>query len=167
MLMLRRLRGLQRCRFLGRRVPVVELRDALPGVGEALRREIAGLVLAGRLLWGFVGRVCLRADLPISSNGSSQADFGFDLASIWTICVVFSLCHRLLLCQQLDQRMMMGSQMTSAAAESVVGYVWRTPHAAALCGFGGALECWAGAKMSTMINRPPQHGQGNARVLGA
>lgn len=81
--------------------------------------------------------------------------------------MIFSLCHRLLLCQQLDQRMMMGSQMTSAAAESVVCYVWRTPHAAALCGFGGALECWAGAKMSTMINRPPQHGQGNARVLCA
>ena len=44
--------------------------------------------------------------------------------------------------------------------------VWRARHAVALCGFGGALECCAGAIVSTMINCPPQHGQGSARTLG-
>ena len=156
----------ERCRFLGRRALTFELRDAFPGVGEALRREIAGLVLVGRLLWGFVRWAWHGADLTIPSNGSSQANFGFDLASIWKICVVFFLCQRLLLCRQLDQRMMMGSQMTSAAVEGVFGCVWRALHAAGLADVGGALGCWAGAKVSTMINRPPQHGQGSARILG-
>jgi hypothetical protein len=40
-----------------------EQRGTLPGVGEALKREIAGLVLADRLcLWGFEGRGCLGSD---------------------------------------------------------------------------------------------------------
>jgi hypothetical protein len=30
----------------------------LPGVGEALKREIAGLGLVGQLLWGFACRAC-------------------------------------------------------------------------------------------------------------
>ena len=59
----------------------------------------------------------------------------------------------------------MGSQVSLAAADGVFGYVGRTFHAAALCGFGGALGCWAGAKVSLIINRPPQHGHGRARVL--
>jgi hypothetical protein len=70
------------CRFLGRRLLTGELGERLPGVGEALRREIAGLVLVGGFLWGFVGSVWDGADLTIPSNGSSQAKFGFDHASI-------------------------------------------------------------------------------------
>ncbi|WP_372572175.1 hypothetical protein, partial [Ruegeria jejuensis] len=42
----------ERCRFLGRRMLAGELRDGFPGVREALRREIAGLVLLGRLCYG-------------------------------------------------------------------------------------------------------------------
>ena len=61
---------------------------------------------------------------------------------------------------------MMGSQVTSPAAEGVVGHVWGALHAAALFGFGGALGCCAGAIVSMMINCPPQHGQGRARTRG-
>jgi hypothetical protein len=39
-------------------------------------------------------------------------------------------------------------------------------HAAAFAFAGGALGCWAGAIVSTMINCPPQHGQGRARTRG-
>ena len=40
-----------------------ELRVALPGVGEALKREIAGLVWVDRLLlWGFAQCVCFRPE---------------------------------------------------------------------------------------------------------
>ena len=62
--------------------------------------------------------------------------------------------------------MMMGSQVVLPGTEDVVRDVWRARHAVALCGFGGALECCAGAIVSTMINCPPQHGQGSARTLG-
>jgi len=45
-------------------------RGSLPGVGEALKREIAGLVLAGQLwLWGFVRWACLGSDLPDQLKG--------------------------------------------------------------------------------------------------
>ncbi len=60
----------------------------------------------------------------------------------------------------------MGSQGISSAADGVVGDVRRVRHAAALCGFGGALEFRVGAKVPLMINCPPQHGQGGAMVLG-
>ena len=47
------------CRFLGRHARMFEWRGTLPGVGEALKREIAGLGLVGRLLlWGFGLWVC-------------------------------------------------------------------------------------------------------------
>ena len=69
----------------------MELRVALLGVGEALRREIAGLVLVGRLLWGFVGWTWRGDDLTIRSNWSSEAKFGFAHASIQAICEVFHL----------------------------------------------------------------------------
>ena len=75
---------------------MLDLGGALPGVGEALRREIAGLVLAGWLLWGFVRWAWHGADLTFRSNCSSQAKFGFGLANIWTICVVFFFCPRVL-----------------------------------------------------------------------
>ena len=40
-----------------------EWRGTLPGVGEALKREIAGLVLVGQLwLWGFEGCGCAGCD---------------------------------------------------------------------------------------------------------
>ena len=40
------------CRFLGRDALTFELRGTLPGVGEALKREIAGLVWVGRCCYG-------------------------------------------------------------------------------------------------------------------
>ena len=44
-------------------------RVALPGVGEALKREIAGLGLVGRLLlWGFGLWACLGSDLTDPLN---------------------------------------------------------------------------------------------------
>ena len=60
----------------------------------------------------------------------------------------------------------MGSQTAAAAADGVVGHVWRVFHAASFVDLGGALGCWAGAKVSMMNNRPPQHGHGRARYLG-
>ena len=60
----------------------------------------------------------------------------------------------------------MGTQVTSAAVDGVLGHAGLAFHAADLADVGGALGCWAGAKVSTMINRPPQHGQGSARILG-
>ncbi len=60
----------------------------------------------------------------------------------------------------------MGSQVLPAATDGVFSYVWRALHAGALADVGGALECCAGANVSTMINRPPQHEHGRARTLG-
>ena len=62
--------------------------------------------------------------------------------------------------------MTIGSQVMSPAAEGVVRDVWCARHAAALCVFGGALGCWAGAIVSMMISCPPQHEQGSARTRG-
>jgi hypothetical protein len=48
-----------------------ELRVALPGVGEALKREIAGLGLVDRLLlWGFEQCVCFRPELTGQFGGA-------------------------------------------------------------------------------------------------
>jgi hypothetical protein len=48
-----------------------ELRVALPGVGEALKREIAGLVWVDRLLlWGFAHCVCFRLELTGQFGGA-------------------------------------------------------------------------------------------------
>lgn len=82
------------CRFLGRHALTLEWRGALPGVGEALRREIAVLVLVGGFLWGFVGSVWDGADLTIRLNEVSQAELDFGFAGIWTNCVMFFLCPR-------------------------------------------------------------------------
>lgn len=137
------------------------------GVGEALKLEIAGLGLVGRLLLlGFGRWACLGSDLTDPLNGPCQAKRGVGLASIWTTFAIFLRRHRLLPRRQLDHRTMMCPQVTSPAAEGGVGHMWCARHAAALFGFGGALECCAGATVSTMINCPPQHGQGRAMVRG-
>jgi hypothetical protein len=48
-----------------------ELRVALPGVGEALKREIVGLVWVDRLLlWGFAQCVCFRPELTGQFGGA-------------------------------------------------------------------------------------------------
>ena len=70
----------------------------MAGVGEALRREIAGLVLVGGLLWGFVGWAWLVADRKILSNRSEQAKFVIDHGRILAICDVFCLCPGSLRC---------------------------------------------------------------------
>jgi hypothetical protein len=60
---------LLRFRFLGRHARTFELRGTLPGVGEALKREIAGLGLVGRLLlWGFGLWACLGSGLTDPLN---------------------------------------------------------------------------------------------------
>ena len=52
------------CRFLGRHAGRLSKSGALPGVGEALKREIVGLGLVCRLLlWGFGRWVCLGSGL--------------------------------------------------------------------------------------------------------
>lgn len=66
----------------------------MPGVGKALRREIAGLVLVGRLmLWGFGLWAWHGADLAARLNGRCCARRGVGLTSILTVCVVFSRSH--------------------------------------------------------------------------
>ena len=54
---------------------------------------------------------------------------------------MFCWYYQLLPRRQLDQRIVMGSQVTLPAAECGVGHVWRVRHVAALSVFGGALEC--------------------------
>ena len=156
-----------RFRFLGRRVLTLGLREGLPGVGEALRREIAGLVLLRGFLWGFVRLACQWADLTVPLKQSSQAESGAGLASLWAIWEVFYASHRVLWCRWCSPSMTKGSQVTSAAAGGVFGHVGQTFHAASLVDLGGALGCCMGSKVSMMINRPPQHGHGSARTLGS
>ena len=79
---------------------------------------------------------------------------------------VFCRREQLLPHRELDQRIMMGSQVTPPADGGGFGHVWRARHAAALFGSGGALGCCAGAIVSTIISWPPQHGHGSARVRG-
>ncbi len=114
---------------------------SLPGVGEALRREIAGLALVSGLLWGFARWACVGFDLTNCLNRPCWAKPVIDRASILSIRAVFCRRHQLLPRQQLYQCKKMGSQVASPAAESVIRYVWRAFHAAALCDFGGALGC--------------------------
>ena len=47
------------------------------GVGEALKREIAGLVLVGRLLWGFDRWACLGSGLTDPLHGLRWAPLGY------------------------------------------------------------------------------------------
>jgi hypothetical protein len=55
----------------------------LLGVGEALKREIAGLGLVDRLLlWGFGWWACLGSDLTVPLDEPYQAKCSGDLAGI-------------------------------------------------------------------------------------
>ena len=57
-------------RFLGRHARRFVYRGSLPGVGEALKREIVGLGLVERTcLWGFDGGESLVSDLTYRSKG--------------------------------------------------------------------------------------------------
>ena len=137
------------------------------GVGEALKREIAGLVLVGSLLlWGLWRWACLGCDLTDLLIASCQVRREGGLTGIFTYCAKFCWRNHLLLRRQLGQRIVMGSQVTLPAAECGVGHIWGVRHAAAFCVFGGALACLAGAIVSTIINCPPQQGQGSARTRG-
>ena len=112
------------------------------GVGEALKREIAGLVLVGSLLlWGLWLWACLGSDLTDLLIASCQAKREVGLTGISTFCAMFCWRYHLLLRRQLDQRIVMGSQVTLPAAECGVSHIWRMRHAAAFCVFGGALAC--------------------------
>lgn len=56
-------------------------REALPGVGEALKREIAGLVLVDRLLLrGFAQSVCLCQELTHRLGGAHWLKHSADFA---------------------------------------------------------------------------------------
>ena len=113
--------GPVRCRFLGRHAGRLNKSGALLGVGEALKREIAGLGVMDRLLlWGFDRRACLGSDLTDPLNGARWTKRVLGFAGSWSIRAVFCRRHQLLLRRQLDQRMMMGSQVMSPAAEGVV-----------------------------------------------
>lgn len=73
------------------------IRERLPGVGEALKREIAGLGLVGRLLlWGFERWAGLGSDLTNRLNAPRQAKRGLDLEGIWKIRAIFCWRHHLL-----------------------------------------------------------------------
>ena len=70
---------------------------ALPGVGEALKREIAGLGLLGRLLlWGFERWACVGFDLTKRLNGLPWAKRRVGLVSILSIRAEFCQGHQLL-----------------------------------------------------------------------
>ncbi len=73
------------------------MRERLPGVGEALKREIAGLGLVGRLLlWGFGRWAGLGSDLTDRLNAPRQANHGLGLEGIWKIREIFRWRHHLL-----------------------------------------------------------------------
>ena len=116
-------------------------RGSLLGVGEALKREIAGLVLVCELLWGFACRACGGFDPAGWLNGPGWIKRGVGVASILWIRAIFYERPPLLHSRQLDQRTVLGSQVIWPAVKGVVRNVWRAFHAVALCVFGGALGC--------------------------
>lgn len=66
-----------------------EQREALPGVGEALKREIAGLGLLEQLwLRGFDGAAYLSFTLLYGSLGIPGGELSKRLAIFWPIWVV-------------------------------------------------------------------------------
>ena len=99
------------CRFLGRDALTFELRGTLPGVGEALKREIAGLVWVGRLLlWGFVGFGCSGFDWTGWLHRAFSGKRLMNFSDLWPICTASHRCHRLLSLRCLDLRMTVGPQ---------------------------------------------------------
>ena len=139
----------------------------MPGVGEALKREIAGLGLVEQWwLWGFEGCGCSGCDWAGWLRGAFAGKRMMSFAGFWPICVVPQRCYRLLPLRYLDLRMTACPQAVWRAAETMIFDVWRALHAAALAVVGGALGCCAGAIVLMMINWPPQHGQGSARTRG-
>jgi hypothetical protein len=81
-------------------------RGALPGVGEALKREIAGLGLVEQWwLWGFAGCGCSESAWAGWLRGAFAVNPIMSFAGFWPICVAPQGCHRLLPLRYLDLRM--------------------------------------------------------------
>ena len=140
---------------------------ALLGVGEALKREIAGLVLVDcLLLWGFGRWACLGSDQTDLLGGGRWAKREVGLACCWLIRTVFYRRHQLLPYRWFDRRMTLGPQAMCQTAEVAIIDLWRAFHAAVLTVAGGALGYCFGAIVSKMISCPPQHWHGIARTRG-
>ena len=140
----------------------------MPGVGEALKREIAGLVLVDRLLlWGFAQCGCFRPELTRRFGGAHWFKHSADFACFRVIRMAFCRRHHVLPCRSFDQSMPIGSQEVWPATGRPICDVRPGHYAAVLAVAGGALGCWADAIVSMMINCPPQHGQGSAKTRGS
>ena len=107
-------------------------RGALPGVGEALRREIAGLVLVRWLLWGFERRVRVVPELTSRFNWPLLNCYGIGFAPILLISAVFYYFRRFLRRRGLNRGMRIVAQTICRAAGGVVCDVRRVYHAAVL-----------------------------------
>ena len=140
---------------------------ALPGVGEALKREIAGFVLADQpWLWGFEERVCFESDWASWVRGAYADKRILGFAGFLPICVAPWVIRRPLHHGYSNMRRQVGPHAMWRAAEVKHGDLRHACHAAALAAVGGALGFCCGAKVSTMSSCPPQHGQGSARTRG-
>jgi len=145
-----------------------EQRGTLPCVGEALKREIAGLVLADRrFLWGFEGGRWLASGRVGRVRGVCSGNRIMSFVSFLPICTSAHQCHRRLPLQYLDYGHAVRAASCVACSFGYNSNLWRVFHAAALAVVGGALGCCAGVMVSMMISRPPQHGQGSARTRGS
>lgn len=119
------------------------------------------------MLWGFGDR----SRIGIGSDGGLWGarllwcSMGF--ADFPTKCVVDERLERRLCLRSIDLRRALGPHAVWRAVEVPVGIVWRAGcHMAGLALTGGALGCCCGGNVSTMINCPPQHGQGIASTWG-
>ena len=139
----------------------------MPGVGEALKREIAGLGLVEqRYLWGFDGCCCFGFALSHACLGAFRGDLSGRFAFFWSICVLRLGVWRLSHGHYLEWRIRMGPRAVDRTAEVAILDLWRTYHAAAFAVVGGALGCHSGVIALMMISWPPQHGQGIANTRG-
>ena len=135
------------------------------GVGEALKREIAGMVLVGQPgLWGFEDGCCFGFGWERCPRAARVFKSNMYFADFLTIFFASRRFEQLLRHRFMDLRRSAVPRAVWREAEVGIGGV--TCHAAALVVSGGALGCRSGAKASMMISRPPQHGQGNARIRG-
>jgi len=126
----------------------------LPGVGEALKREIAGLGLVGWFwLWGFAVEARFGFALLHEGLGVFWVDLSRWFAIFWPICAAR---HDVL---GLSRSRPHGWAHTYGAAGNVAcgcgcnfRCAGRAFHAAALAVVGGALGCCAGAIVSMMTS---------------
>lgn len=121
-----------------------------------------GVGLVGRSwLWGFDEEDCFGSAFTGSGPRVPLGKFGLRFAVFRPICVMFCGVQRFSPCCPLDLR-----RWCSIRLRPLFSICGEASHAPAFAGVGGALGGCAGAIVSTMINRPPQHGQGSARTRG-